>query len=294
MQRWQAIGTVIRWPNLLFIALTQALSWFCLVKPMLTIETAIPFHQIVLILATVLIAAAGYMINDYFDWQIDTINKPERVVIGKLLPRRTIILLHVALNVLAVGLVYVAMRNHASSRLLIWQVASILLLWFYSTTFKRQLLIGNVVVACMTGLTVALPALYEPQWSLLPFALKGRWIAYCVFAFLVTLIREIVKDIEDIKGDSSQGCLTLPLVWGVDKARYLVDGLWGLMIIGLCVMLYWLQTSNMLEYIAYGLLLAPIPYLITRLHQAKTTAHFAQVSREIKVYTLLGILSMLL
>jgi 4-hydroxybenzoate polyprenyltransferase len=294
MQRWQAIGTVIRWPNLLFIALTQALSWFCLVKPVLPVEVAIPFHQSILILATVLIAAAGYMINDYFDWQIDSINKPERVVIGKLLSRRVIMLCHITLNALAVCMVYFAFRNYGSTRLLLWQVSSIVLLWFYSTTYKRRLLIGNIVVACMTTLTVALPALFEPQWSLLPIALKGRWIAYGVFAFLVTLIREIVKDIEDIKGDSSQGCLTLPLVWGVNKARYLVDGLWGLMIIGLALMLYWFQTSNVLEYTAYALLLVPIPYLIARLHRAKTTVDFAQVSREIKIYTLLGILSMLL
>jgi hypothetical protein len=83
-------------------------------------------------------------------------------------------------------------------------------------------------------------------------------------------------------------------VWGVNKARYLVDGLWGLMIIGLALMLYWFQTSNVLEYTAYALLLVPIPYLIARLHRAKTTVDFAQVSREIKIYTLLGILSMLL
>lgn len=294
MQRWQAIGTVIRWPNLLFIGITQGLSWFCLVKPILSSEAVFPFHQGVLILATLLIAAAGYMINDYFDWQIDTINKPERVVIGRLLSRRNIILWHITLNALAICLVYFAFRNYGSARLLLWQVSSILLLWFYSTTYKRRFLIGNLLVACMTTLTVAIPALFEPEWSVLPNALKGRWMAYCVFAFLVTLIREIVKDIEDIKGDSSQACRTVPLVWGVNKARFLVDGLWGLMIIGLLAMMYWSQTGTVLENAAFGLLLLFVPYLIIRLHRAKTTVQFAQVSNEIKVYTLLGILSMLL
>jgi 4-hydroxybenzoate polyprenyltransferase len=278
----------------LFIALTQLLSWFFLVKPLLSAKPLFPFHQVALLLGTVLIAAAGYMINDYFDWQIDAINKPERVVIGKLIPRRTIILWHVGLNALALGLVYISIQHYTGSRYLIWQVASIVLLWFYSTTFKRQLLIGNVVVACMTTLTVALPALFEPQWALLPVALKGRWMAYCVFAFLVTFIREIVKDIEDIKGDSSQACRTLPLVWGVNRARYIVDALWALMVVGLLTMLFFLQTPTLFDYLAYGMLLLPIPYLAFRLHRANTTAHFAQVSRAIKVYTLLGILSMLL
>lgn len=295
MQAWQALILVVRWPNLLFIALTQSLSWLCLVHPAIPSMPAFSWHQCLLVLSTVLIAAAGYMINDYFDWQIDTINKPQRVVIGKILPRRTIILWHVGLNATALLLAYWALSPTYSSRLLLWPIGSVLLLWFYSTTFKRKLIIGNVVVALMTALTVALPGLVEfnNQWILFPGALKFHWVAYVLFAFLVTVIREIVKDIEDIKGDSSQACQTMPLVWGINKARYVVDGLWILLVFGLIAMLWFTPMQETKALIGYVLLLLPIPFLIVYMHKAKTSNEFKLVSRAIKGYTLLGILTMI-
>lgn len=296
MQVWQALILVVRWPNLLFIALTQSLSWLYLVHPALTSKPFFSWHQCLLVLSTVLIAAAGYMINDYFDWQIDTINKPQRVVIGKIVPRRTIILWHVGLNATALLFAYWALTPTYTIRLMLWPISSVLLLWFYSTTFKRKLVIGNVVVSLMTALTVALPGLVEfnDQWFLFPSALKFRWLAYVLFAFLVTLIREIVKDIEDIKGDSSQACETMPLVWGINKARFVVDGIWGLLLLGLMAMLWFTPSNEINAFLGYGVLLLPIPFLIVYMHKAKTSHEFKQVSRAIKGYTLLGILSMIL
>ena len=295
MQVWQALTLVVRWPNLVFIALSQSLSWYFLVRPALASSPLFPWHQCLFVLSTILIAAAGYMINDYFDWQIDTINKPQRVVIGKIIPRRTIILWHVGLNVAALILAFWAISSKYSPRLLIWPCGSILLLWFYSTTFKRKLIIGNVVVALMTALTVALPAIIEfnKQWMLFPTGLRYRWFAYVLFAFLVTIIREIVKDIEDIKGDSSQACQTMPLVWGINKARYVVDGVWGLLLFGLMAMLIWTPSHETIQQLGYGILLIPIPFLMMYMHKAKTSHEFKQVSRAIKGYTLLGILTMM-
>ena len=286
----KAISLLIRWPNLLFIALTQSLSWFFLAKPALTLSSPFPFEQLCLLFCTVFIAAAGYMINDYFDWQIDTVNKPERVVIGKSIQRRTIILLHFFLNVLAILLAYWALPSSAYGGRMVYPILSIVLLWFYSTTFKRKLLIGNVVVGGMTALTVALPAIFS--WTSLSEIHDGtqhKLFAYVTFAFLITVIREIIKDIEDIKGDASQACKTIPLVWGINVARYIVVVL-GFVLMGLLAWQCWQKSTACWVLV---ILIIPIPLLLYKLHQAKTSRDYHQLSTWVKVYTLLGILSIM-
>lgn len=292
MSVWKAISILIRWPNLLFIALTQGLSWLCLVHPALGYENPFSPKQLYLLFCTVLIAAAGYMINDYFDWQIDTINKPERVVIGKRVQRRSIILLHFFFNALALCFAYSAIETNTSRWVLAWPAVSILLLWFYSTTFKRKLVIGNLVVACMTALTVAMPAIFTwTHFQKAEASSRFHLGLYVAFAFLITFIREIIKDIEDIKGDASQACQTIPLVWGINVARYLVDGFW-LLLMGLLVSIRLFPFETSPHAWVYPMLLIPIPWLMYSMHRAKTSRDYHQVSTWVKVYTLLGILSM--
>jgi 4-hydroxybenzoate polyprenyltransferase len=139
-----AFFRLIRWPNLVFIALTQALFYFCIYLPL--------FHQlattkmVLLILASVFIAAAGYIINDYFDLNIDQVNKPTKNVVDRVIHRRWAIIWHMVLSI--AGVVLTAIAVHFSYwYLILANIACVALLWFYSTSFKRQLLIGNFVVS---------------------------------------------------------------------------------------------------------------------------------------------------
>ena len=100
-------------------------------------------------LSTVLIAAAGYIINDYFDVKIDIINRPEKMVLEKRIPRRYGIIAHTVLNIVGLGLAAYVARQAGHYEWLILQVFCTVLLWFYSASFKRQFIIGNVVVACL-------------------------------------------------------------------------------------------------------------------------------------------------
>jgi 4-hydroxybenzoate polyprenyltransferase len=200
-----------------------------------------------LCLSTVMIAAAGYIINDYFDIKIDRINCPKRIVVGKYIKRRVAMGAHIVINTLGVLLAFwVAYKNN------MWylgfiQVFTATALWNYSVTFQRRFLIGNIIVSLMTALVPLIVGLYEllllksnfeliidqvihfiaVDW-LNQMALEyydatikelANWIsAYSFFAFLTTLIREIIKDIEDIEGDKAYNCKTMPIVLGQFKA----------------------------------------------------------------------------
>ena len=211
-------------------------------------------HFILLVLGTVLIAAGGNVINDYFDTRIDRINKPEEVIVGRAVKRRVAMTGHMVLSGLGLVLCsFVAWR----SGLLQWTVIPafcIAALWTYSTTFKRRLIIGNGVVAVLTALVPLSVGLYEipllerafatPQVVTLPdgqrfqmeaaFQELWHWIlVYAAFAFLSTLVRELQKDMADIKGDRAGGCRTVPIVWGMPWARALVLVHIGLLVAGL-------------------------------------------------------------
>ena len=154
-----AFFRLIRWPNLVFIALTQSLFYYCIIVPSLPESyNGLPYALTqplfyLLITASVFIAAAGYIINDYFDINIDQVNKPDKMVVEKIIKRRSAILLHWVIT--SAGLLISLYVSYKTSFIII--IANILcslLLWVYSTTFKKQLLSGNIIISLLTAWTV--------------------------------------------------------------------------------------------------------------------------------------------
>ena len=300
MSKLKAILTLIRFPNLLFILLTQVLCYVTLILPNLHEQHETPtlnsYQIAVFIFSTVLIAAAGYIINDYFDIGTDAINKPERVTIEKIFKRRSIIIGHVVLNLIALALTGAISYHMLKFRFLGIQLICIFLLLVYSTTFKRKLIIGNVIIALLTALTLLSMAWYEPKfplWQWTQLYTRYFWM-FTGFAFVVTLIREIIKDIEDIKGDNSIQCRTIPLVWGINSAKNLVIILIAILLIGVVLLgtLFFTHNWPLLFYFS-ACVVIPFLLLIIDIRQAKTSFDFNKISTRIKIITLLGILSML-
>ena len=241
-------------------------------------ETIYDFNLFLLAVSTVLIAAAGYIINDYYDVKIDYINKPERVVIGKNITRRFAILFHILLSVggIAIGL-------YISWSLAAVNVLSVFLLWLYSNYLKRLPFIGNVTVALLTGLAIYIvDVLYRTESSLL--------MIYSVFAFFMTLVREIIKDIEDLKGDNTFGCKTLPIVFGIRKTKLIIYVILIILSISVFVLNYWYAALPFQYYLIF--LFVPLIWLLFRLFRADTKKEFSLLSTFCKVIMLLGILSM--
>lgn len=226
---------LIRIQNLLIIAFTQYVVRWCIVYPIIKVSSTYYTVQLselnffLLVLSTVMIAAAGYIINDYFDVRIDKVNKPERMVIDKGVKRRVAIGAHTVINFLAVAIAIYVSYSIGAWRLALVHFICAGGLWFYSTTFKRQFLIGNVVIALFTAMVPMIAVVYDmlpiyrqyiPIEENLSFASVWKYaIALSFFAFITTLLREILKDIEDMDGDEEFGCKTMPIVIGIKATK---------------------------------------------------------------------------
>lgn len=303
---------LIRWQNLLFIAITQALFHYCIAVPAsrnpvspLPVQLANELFWW-LVAASVLIAGAGYIINDYFDINIDEVNKPEKMVVDKIIRRRYAILLHGLLSATGVIIsMYVALQLK-NPLIIIGNLLCVSLLWLYSTTYKRRLLIGNVLISLMTSWVILVLLLAElPGWLSAPQVagyektaiarLTRIGMLYAAFAFIISLIREVVKDMEDMEGDRRENCKTLPLVFGINAARVFA-GTWLFILITVLVITqgyvllfgWWLSALYIILLVA-----VPLGFIFRDLFRASVVSDYTRLSSRLKWVMLSGILSML-
>ena len=261
-------------------------------------------HFSALVLSALLITAAGNVINDYFDQKVDKINKPEKVIVGKTVNRKMAILIHQGLNVLALGLVLWVGISSSYVELTIVPLLIMFLLWWYSPVFKKRPLIGNAVVAFCTAVVpvfAVITDLHLLKAEMTTFFWKGMslytyawlWVfGVALFAFVLTMIREAVKDAQDEPGDRAGNYQTIPILWGIQRTKRYVTG-WMILFL---VMSGWCLTrmdiqSDMLWLIAC--LIVPMLLAMYFVNVAKSPRDFGKVSRWIKVVMLGGLLLML-
>jgi 4-hydroxybenzoate polyprenyltransferase len=271
---------LVRMTNLVILAITQYLTRILLIGPRHEWKQIIADPDMFFLsLSTVCIAAAGYIINDYFDIKIDIVNKPERVVVGRYLKRRWAMGAHQMLNVL--GAFLGLLVNHW---VFLINVFSITLLWFYSERFKRKPFIGNLIVSLLTGLSLLILTVYFP-------ANRHLVLIYAVFSFFISLIREIVKDMEDIKGDEAHGCRTLPIIWGIRRTKHFLYVILSLFVVSLFLMAKVLDNHTLV--LLFIFLLFPIGWLVYKLAGSDARRDFKEISNLCKIIMLLGLLTML-
>ncbi len=270
----QALVRLTRIWNLLIIGLAQ----YCSAVFLVAFDSAYSPRLLLLVLSTVLIAAGGYSINDYYDVKIDLINKPERVVVGKALSRRTVLLLHTLFSITGIGLGFV----------LNWKIGiinfmSVFLLWLYSNALKRLPFVGNFLVALLTALSIlVVNVLFQP--------IAAIFLVYSLFAFFMTLVREIIKDVEDLKGDDTFGCRTLPIVWGIRPTKVFI---YLLLLVFLAVVIaIHIRVTPMPVLFFIAFLFLPLGVLVIWLIRADTRKDFYHLSQFCKILMLAGIFSM--
>lgn len=303
---------LVRLPNLLIIAFTQYAMRYLIMEPLLpssSFELQFgDFQFALLVFSTMLIAAGGYIINDYFDTQADLINKPRRVVVGVTIHRRIALILHAVMNIMGVGIgIYLSFYIKLPTLSMVFLIATGLL-WFYSTNYKRQFLVGNLAVSILTGLVPLMVILFEiPLLNRtygeimlrndVSFGYLVAWVgAFSFFAFVTTLIREVIKDAEDFEGDNAYGMKTVPIVLGTFWTRMVLL----LMIVGtLGVLVYLLLkyivfSVDPLDYISliyFALFLAlPLTALTIQVMLARDKRAYRRASLLIKLVMLAGIL----
>lgn len=304
-----AIGQLIRLPNILLIILTQFLLRYSILSPFLfkgdTAGLSSFLNFSILVMVTVLITIGGYVINDYFDVKIDQINKPEKQVVTKIISPKRAIKLHLILNGIAIILgFYLSFRVKTLSFGLLFPFI-IVLLWFYSAKYKSLFLWGNLIVALLSSFVVLIVWLFEffmlrmdaDNFSNLvgnfPWVTR-LFLVYALFSFLITLIREIIKDIEDWKGDKTFGCRTLPLVIGLSRTKWIIA---GLIVITMVFLGWWQVVFYKMEWnmvVWYFLITVQIPalFLLIKVFHSKETNDFHFLSNLCKIIMFAGILSM--
>ncbi|MDP3462697.1 MAG: geranylgeranylglycerol-phosphate geranylgeranyltransferase [Bacteroidales bacterium] len=298
---------LIRWPNLLIMAVAMFLVRYYLVRgPLLLVGTDLAstlVDFVLLVVAMLFISAAGYVINDVFDMDIDSLNKQEKQIVGRLIPVQTAKRLYWLLS--AAGMLIMVYLGY---RLNSWQLTLIVLmltglLWFYSERYKRQILVGNLVVAFIASAGITVVWLFEffslvresdgfiVASAAMPL-MSGLVFAYALFAFLSTLTREMVKDIEDMSGDARFGCRTFPVVYGQITARNLSAATLIILIIMIGFWQYILYFREMTQammvlFLALGIGI----FALIRLALANKPEHYGFVSSLLKLLMLAGLLS---
>lgn len=293
---------LIRYQNLLLLAFMQLLFRYGFLKFQNIFLSLNDWQYLLLVLATVLIAAAGYVINDILDQETDYDNDKGNVIVGKLISEKVTYNLYFVLNITGVGIgYYLANVIHKPSFAGAFIIISATL-YMYATSLKQMLLIGNIVVALILSFSVIIIGLFD----LLPATYEGNQtemgvlfsilIDYAIFAFIINLIREIVKDMEDVEGDYNNGMSTLPIAIGLGKTSKIV-GVLG--IIATLILLWYINSNLMLSKlyyaVIYGLLfvVAPMIIFVVKVWNAKTKEEFRLLSTILKWIIFFGILSIL-
>ncbi len=251
-----------------------------------------------LVLSTILIAAGGYVINNIFDQNTDTINKPSNVIVGKTISETNAYNLYIGLTVTGVAIGFylsnvIVKPGFASIFILIAAT-----LYLYATSLKQMMIIGNVIVALLLSFSVVIIGIFD----LFPTIHEGNQqqlgvvfsilLDYALFTFFLNFMREIVKDLEDVDGDYNQGMNTLPIAIGKSRTAKIV---FGLSFIPILFMLYYIN-KYLLELVfttVYLLLfvVGPLFYFTVKIWTAKSKKEFHTLSLLLKWILLFGILS---
>ncbi|MCP4120471.1 MAG: UbiA family prenyltransferase [Bacteroidetes bacterium] len=297
---------ILRPVNLLIIILTQYLFWFYIVVPDYAIFSLIPLMSVwqvlLLMLSTVLIAGGGYVINDYYDLPIDLVNKPDKVIVSRTISDNVAFNYYIGLTIAGIASALIVALTLGNYALVILPITIACLLWFYAQTFKRMFLVGNIIVAFSSAAVIFLLLLFEVDWAknaidmapetndILKFGL-----GYMIFAFLMSMVREVVKDLQDKEGDEQFECRTLPVVWGITGGKIVAALFMILVMAGVCrIQLVLLDFKNYLPF-AYLLIMIQLPaiYMLVMLFKAKNAGQFSTLSKGVKAIMLFGVLTMI-
>ncbi len=276
---------------------------WCLIDTLLGFENIIPAFSTLsftlLVTSVVLVAAGGYVVNDYLDTDIDELNKSDKIIVGNTISKHAAWNIYVGLSL--AGLLAAALPAYEIGNVnyVLIQVISGGLLWFYSYNYKRQLLIGNIVIAGLSAVVVFLPVYYEAMaeeklYNIISvnfFFVK----AYTAFAFLTTFSRELIKDMEDMEGDKIVGCRTFPIVAGIVPAKIMAIFFSLIVIAAVGYIQYYQYQSQDYISMIYFLVAVQLPslWLVIKTARAKEKNDFCFASRLSKLVMLGGILSML-
>ncbi|WP_452223534.1 geranylgeranylglycerol-phosphate geranylgeranyltransferase [Lacinutrix chionoecetis] len=300
------ILNLIRWKNLIMIAVVQVLIKYALFNVTFADGTAIAttldgFHFLLLVLTTLCIAAGGYIINDIYDMETDAVNKPNKVVVGKSITESTANKLYIAFTFIGVCIGFYL--SHAVGRPPFFAIFVIIaaLLYVYASYLKQIAVAGNIVVSILVVFSLLIVGVFEliPAMTVQNESIQSTMLEvltdFGIFAFLINFIREIVKDTEDVDGDHKVGMQTLPILFGKTRTSKITM---VLTIITIAIIVYYVTTflyrhTAAIVYFLFAII-GPLIYIAIKMFSAEKTIHFKHISFMLKIVMITGMLAMLL
>ncbi|WP_405351893.1 geranylgeranylglycerol-phosphate geranylgeranyltransferase [Nonlabens sp. Asnod3-H03] len=290
---------LIRWPNVLMTILTQLVIVYAILNPS-GVDLALNWWQLtLLILSTALLTAGGNVINDIQDVEIDKVNKPEKVLVGKVISENNAFTIYGVLTIIAVIAGFVLSNSLDKPIMATVFVFIAFVLYIYATTLKSMLLLGNLLISILVGLVIMITGIFELYPVITPVNQSAQQVMlkilfdFATGAFLINLAREWVKDCEDINGDHSGGRNTLAIAIGRIRAARVVS----IFLLGVIALFVWYiynylyQNQIALFYFVF-IIIAPLMYVMLRLWSSEKTAQFTLLSMILKIVLFAGICSM--
>lgn len=290
---------LIRFQNLLMLAFMQIVFRFGFLIIATNGYFALSnFQFALLVLSTVCIAAAGYVINNIMDQENDAIAKPKSRIVGVTISESTAYNIYVTFNITGVGIGFYLSNVIERPSFASIFILTAALLYIYSTSLKQITIVGNLIIASLLSLSILIlvffdliPATFEGNQEQMRTVFKVL-LDYAIFAFIINFIREIVKDMEDLDGDTASGVKSLAVLIGISKVTKIVFFL-TLLAIGL--LLYYINEKLLLhDYILYYALffiIGPLLYFALKIWSAKTKQELHHLSTVLKVILFFGIIS---
>ena len=289
---------LIRYQNLLMLAFMQLVFRYLFLAQSYVDLALTDFNYILLVIATVCIAAGGYVINNIMDQDTDEIAKPQNRVVGVSISETVAYNWYIGLTIVGVGIGFYLSNVIYKPTFASMFILVATLLYMYATSFKQIPVLGNVVVALMLSTSIIIIGLFD----ILPaidmdnrFRMKEAFdilMHYAIFAFIINLIREIVKEMEDMDGDYQSGINSLPIAIGVQKTKIIVG---VLTVISIGILAYYVNSNLFeLDYVVYYtmiLIVGPLIYFGVKLLNATTKKEFHHLSLVLKIILFFGILS---
>lgn len=291
---------LIRYQNLLLLALMQLIFRFGYLE-LINIPLSLWYWQYgLLIAATVLIAAGGYVINDIFDQETDLENHSKKTIIGNSITESKAYIIYASLTISGVLCGFILANSVEKSNFAVIFVLIATLLYFYASTLKQIAIVGNIIVATLLAFSVIIIGIFDIVPNTFDFNQKQMMLAFAIlfdytkFAFIVNLVREIIKDIEDIKGDTLQEMKTLPILIGASKTSKIA---FVLLLVPVLYLFYYVKSNlfdnNLLYSVFYmiALVIAPMIICLIKIWNAKEKSDYTQISKLLKWIIFFGILS---
>lgn len=279
--KFLSLFSVIRGYNILMIVLAQYLASIYILAPDLPLrEVVFDLNLFVIVVASALVIAGGYIINNFYDAEKDLINKPRKSMLDRLVSQRTKLSTYFVLNFISVFL-----ASYVSFRAVLFFSTYIFGIWLYSHKLKRTPFLGNFVSAILAITPFFAVFVYYKNFDTVIFV-------HALFLFLLILTREFIKDLENMAGDLAQNYKTIPILYGVSFSKVCIAILIGLTLIPSLLLIKYFDVGYMYLYFI-SCIFFQIGFFIL-LFRAKSKKHYVWLHAILKLIIITGVFSILL